>query len=44
MIQSSLYNGTFTHWLKIPYINYIEEEEEIPDDDVVIIDDETEVW
>ena len=44
VIQSSLYNGTFTHWLKIPYINYIEEEEEIPDDDVVIIDDETEVW
>ena len=44
VIQSSLYNGTFTHWLKIPYINYIEEEEEIPDDGVVIIDDETEVW
>lgn len=45
VIQSSLYNGTFTHWLKIPYINYIEEnDEEIPDDDAVIIEDETEVW
>ena len=45
VIQSSLYNGTFTHWLKIPYINYIEEdEEEIPDDDAVIIEDETGVW
>ena len=28
MIQSSIYDGVFTHWLKIPYINYLEVEEE----------------
>ena len=28
VIQSSIYDGVFTHWLKIPYINYLEVEEE----------------
>lgn len=28
VIQSSIYDGVFTHWLKIPYIHYLEVEEE----------------
>lgn len=30
VVQTSLAGGKWTHWLKIPYIQYIETEEEEP--------------
>lgn len=30
VVQTSLSSGRWTHWLKIPYIQYIETEEEEP--------------
>lgn len=39
VIQSSLHGTAFTHWLKIPYINYVEDESDTPGGDEIPVDD-----